>query len=550
MLHKTSISYRVMAGYLFMVILMCALGAFAVMKIRMVDQTYKAVSTQGIHTMEHLGEVRESAQAIGASMLEIVNAENLAVQKVALKKLKAEQSHIDAAIAELRQASSTLDPAFLGLLGDIEKLQQSLRPLQSAIISTVQDMEVESAKAGLENKLKPRQAELDATLEKAKAALTDATQRAVDTSARLVAEMTAILMLCTVLGGAFAVFIGFGVMRSIRKPLEEAVVVAQTVAAGDLRSCIEVRSSDECGQMMQALKDMNTHLVNTVQKIHAGAEDIASAATQIAAGTQTLALSAEQQVGALRETASAMAELTSSVQQNVDHARQASQLAQSASDVALQGGEAVSRVVQTMGTINASSRKIVEIISVIDGIAFQTNILALNAAVEAARAGEQGRGFAVVASEVRSLAGRSAEAAKEIKTLIADSVSQVELGSKMVTEAGDTMAEIVTSIQRVTNIMGEITTVSSEQADGIAKVNAAIHQMDSTTVQNAALFEEAASATNALQEQALQQEALVGEFQLEGKPAAAAAAARAHATQGAKRLALGGFAKRLAMVHT
>jgi methyl-accepting chemotaxis protein len=242
--------------------------------------------------------------------------------------------------------------------------------------------------------------------------------------------------------------------------------------------------------------------VKIVVQVRTGTDTIASASNQIATGNLDLSSRTEQQAASLEETASSMEELTSTVRQNADNARQADKLAQSASDVAGKGGAVVSEVVDTMGSINESSRKIVDIISVIDGIAFQTNILALNAAVEAARAGEQGRGFAVVASEVRSLAQRSAGAAKEIKTLIGDSVEKVDAGSKLVEQAGATMAEIVESIRRVTDIMGEITAATGEQAAGIEQINQAITQMDDVTQQNAALVEEAAAAAKALQDQA------------------------------------------------
>jgi methyl-accepting chemotaxis protein len=289
---------------------------------------------------------------------------------------------------------------------------------------------------------------------------------------------------------------------SIIQPLASAVRVTQLVASGDLTSKIIVDSRDETGQLMQALKDMNDSLVGIVGQVRQGTDTIATASSQIAAGNQDLSSRTEQQASSLEETAASMEELTSTVKQNADNARQANQLAVSASGVAVKGGQVVSQVVATMGEINTSSRKIVEIISVIDGIAFQTNILALNAAVEAARAGEQGRGFAVVAAEVRNLAQRSAAAAKEIKTLIGDSVERVEAGGKQVMEAGKTMDEIVDSVKRVTDIMAEITAASQEQTSGIEQINQAITQMDQVTQQNAALVEEAAAAAASLQEQA------------------------------------------------
>lgn len=320
-----------------------------------------------------------------------------------------------------------------------------------------------------------------------------------------------------------AVLIGtllaWAITRSITRPLDQAVRLARRVADGDLTADITVDSNDETGKLMQALKDMNASLLRTVQQVRSGTDTIASASSQIAAGNQDLSIRTEQQACSLEETASSMEQLTSTVKQNSDNAQQANQLAQSASEVAAKGGMVVAQVVDTMGSINTSSKKIVDIIGVIDGIAFQTNILALNAAVEAARAGEQGRGFAVVATEVRSLAQRSADAAKEIKALIGDSVDKVETGSVLVAQAGSTMEQVVASIRRVTDIMGEITAASSEQREGIELVNQAIAQMDSATQQNAALVEQEAAATASLKNLADNLLLVVSEFKLDAKPA-------------------------------
>ncbi|MGJ7489506.1 methyl-accepting chemotaxis protein [Variovorax sp. ZT4R33] len=304
--------------------------------------------------------------------------------------------------------------------------------------------------------------------------------------------------------------------RGITAPLSQAVQLAQMVAAGDLSSHIDVRSGDETGRLMQALKTMNDSLAEVVGTVRHGTDTIATASGQIAAGNQDLSSRTEAQASSLEETAASMEQLTATVKQNADNARQANLLAASASAVALRGGTVVQQVVDTMGSIHASSKKIVDIIGVIEGIAFQTNILALNAAVEAARAGEQGRGFAVVASEVRSLAQRSAAAAKEIKQLIDDSVDKVGTGSQQVAEAGQTMGEIVASVRRVTDIMGEITVASQEQTQGIEQVNQAVTQMDQATQQNAALVEQAAAAAGSLRDQAAELVAAVSIFKLSG----------------------------------
>jgi methyl-accepting chemotaxis protein len=299
-----------------------------------------------------------------------------------------------------------------------------------------------------------------------------------------------------------ALLLGMAIGRSVTRPLRQAVTIAEKVAAGDLTSEIEVRSRDEVGQLLLALKTMNESLRRIAHDVRGGTEAILSASNQLASGNADLSQRTEEQASSLEETASSMEELTSTVKQNADNAAQANQLAAGASDVAAEGGRVVGQVVETMSSINESARRIVDIISVIDGIAFQTNILALNAAVEAARAGEQGRGFAVVAGEVRNLAQRSAGAAKEIKGLIEDSVSKVKSGSELVDRAGKTMDEVVAAVKRVTHIIGEIAAASHEQTSGIEQVNRAIGQMDEVTQQNAALVEEAAAAAESMEEQA------------------------------------------------
>ncbi|WP_254441916.1 methyl-accepting chemotaxis protein [Duganella vulcania] len=325
-----------------------------------------------------------------------------------------------------------------------------------------------------------------------------------------------------------AVVISWLSAKSITVPLQRAVRIAETVASGDLTSDIQNTSTDETGQLLNALKAMNGSLKNIVGQVRDGTEMIATASAEIANGNLDLSARTEQQAAALEETASSMEELTSTVSQNAANAKQASMLAASASDIAIKGGAVVAQVVDTMKSIDASSKKIVDIIGVIDGIAFQTNILALNAAVEAARAGEQGRGFAVVATEVRNLAQRSASAAKEIKELIVDSVDKVAAGGKLVAEAGSTMDEVVTSVRSVTDIVAEISAANHEQQMGIGQINRAIVEMDSVTQQNAALVEEAAAASGSLREEASSLSTLVSSFRLQAS-APQAAPVRSHA---------------------
>ena len=346
----------------------------------------------------------------------------------------------------------------------------------------------------------------------------DATARQIDDIASTSRNLLLLLStLALAFGGVCAWLLTMGIVR----PLRTAVDIARKVADGDLTAQIDASAKDETGQLLQALKDMNTSLLNIVGEVRSGTDSIATSSTQIAAGNQDLSSRTEEQAGSLEETASSMEELTSTVKQNADNARQANQLAASAAQVAVKGGEVVAQVVGTMQSINTSSNKIVDIISVIDGIAFQTNILALNAAVEAARAGEQGRGFAVVASEVRNLAQRSASAAKEIKTLIGASVEQVNAGSMLVAQAGSTMNDIVDSVQRVSDIITEITAASSEQSVGIDEINRAIGQMDAVTQQNAALVEESAAAAESMQHQAHKLAQVVSVFKLNAGQAGA-----------------------------
>ena len=342
-----------------------------------------------------------------------------------------------------------------------------------------------------------------------------------------VAFIKVIVFCINLLGGCILLASFLVIRRGVLRPLEEAVVFARAIAQGNLKGQVTAQAHDEVGLLMTALAEMQANLARMVSKVRQSAVSLETSSAEIAQGNHDLSSRTEGQASALEETAASMEELSTAFKQNSDSARQVSQLAMSASSVAVQGGEVVGQVVNTMKEINTASRKISEIIGVIDGIAFQTNILALNAAVEAARAGEQGRGFAVVASEVRSLAGRSAEAAKEIKSLINASVERVAQGTTLVDQAGTTMTEVVTSIRRVTDLIGEISAASSEQSASVSQVGEAVAQMDKTTQQNAALVEQMAAAASSLRSQAKDLVQEVAVFSLDANESAVRTTVRA-----------------------
>ncbi|WP_426210356.1 methyl-accepting chemotaxis protein [Massilia sp. TWP1-3-3] len=441
------------------------------------------------------------------------------------EKVKAQSKRYDDARARLQ--GSNLDEGEKKIIADIAAADKELEAAFKEVIGQVLAFNSEGAAKVIAARIDPLNGQtltlLNKLVEMQQAAAKVMLDKSVGDDTRLKTMLYVIGAATLALGALLALFI----TRSIVAPLHGAVSIAKKVAAGELTARVKVEGQDETSELLQALHDMIDSLSRTVGEVRSGTETITVASQQIAAGNADLSARTESQASSLEETASSMEELTSTVKQNADNARQANQLAVSASSVALTGGSVVAQVVDTMGSIKDSSRKIVDIIGVIDGIAFQTNILALNAAVEAARAGEQGRGFAVVAAEVRNLAQRSAGAAKEIKSLIGDSVDKVDAGSKLVDQAGQTMELIVTSIKQVADIMGEITAATQEQSNGIEEVNQAITQMDEMTQQNAALVEQAAAAAESMQEQAQQLAAAVGIFKLGGDSQTAPAGARA-----------------------
>ncbi|BDT57957.1 hypothetical protein MasN3_14510 [Massilia varians] len=462
--------------------------------------------------LETSGHLLGQVDAIAIALRNMMLNQERSDRSKQLEAIAAARKAIDHDMAELDKSLHM--PQARALLEQMKQKMGGYMQGQEQLIKLVNDGLDEEARQYLAEEMRPRLAALKKDINEQSAlqksiAMDKAAeaQRTYDDTVRMMWALGALAL-------ALAASVGWWITRSITGPVQRALEVANTVAAGDLSSRIEVRTRDEAGLLLQALKTMNENLARTVGTVRSGTDAITVAASEVAAGSQDLSSRTEQQASSLEETASSMEELTSTVKQNADNARQANVLAEAASQVAQRGGAVIKQVVGTMSDIDASAGKISDIIGVIDGIAFQTNILALNAAVEAARAGEQGRGFAVVATEVRNLAQRSAAAAKEIKALINDSTGKVANGSKLVAEAGATMQEIVDSVRRVTDIMGEITSASQEQTAGIEQINGAVVEMDHVTQQNAALVEEAAAAAEAMKEQAAKLNAAMAVFRL------------------------------------
>ena len=478
----------------------------------------------GVGARERLAtDIRGAAtrRAIAARNLVLVtDAADRTLEKAAVglahDEMKVSLAKLTAAVAVAPgQDATDRDRA---LAAEIEKVEAAYGPVALTIVGKAVDGQRDAAIAQMNAECRPLLAALlKATNDFIAYEQAEAKTRTQQAEAAFSSDRIVLGVVCVVSAIA-ALVMGWMLANAVTVPLNRAVRLAEAVASGDLSSEIIVDRHDETGLLLGALKRMNESLVTMVGQVRQSADGIATASAEIATGNQDLSSRTEQQASALQQTAASMQEMTTTVQQNADSSRQASQLASSAVDVAGRGGEVVQRVVATMGDISASSKKIADIIGTIDGIAFQTNILALNAAVEAARAGEQGRGFAVVASEVRSLAQRSAQAAKEIKGLIGDSVEKVALGSQLVGEAGLTMDDIVGQVRRMTDLIAEINASTTEQSSGIVQVNQAVASIDEGTQQNAALVEESAAAAESLKIQAAGLLGLVAAFKLVERP--------------------------------
>ena len=517
-LKSLSISSRLGLGFGCLLVLLVAVAALGQLSVGKVHDQMRNITGVGAQKAKLVNSMLESVSAIGiqsrsAAMLNDIDPKQAREQIAAVAKTLKTYTTQEAALAELLTPANAT-PAEIKLLGEVQDLGKKTRPELDIAIKSADDGDTVSATLALMTRVAPSETawraklgeliELQNTLNAEATASTERTQG----QARLVGGLLVLLAI------GLGVLIAWRITASITAPIGRAVVVAERIARGDLTSQVEVRIHDETGRLLEAIAAMQERLRTLVGEISQAADSILVASSEVASGNLDLSQRTEQTSHNLQSAASSLEDLTGTVSQSADSARQANQLASTASETATRGGEVVSQVVSTMDTISASSRKIADIISVIDGIAFQTNILALNAAVEAARAGEQGRGFAVVASEVRSLAQRSATAAKEIKHLIGDSVERVGAGTRLVESAGRTMDEIVGSVKRVADLIGDISAATLQQSAGIEQINQAIAHMDQSTQQNAALVEEASAAARSMEEQASDLMQTVASFRL------------------------------------
>jgi len=514
-----SIKFKLAASYVLLTLLFLTISALAIGALKDAQTRFESYINGVAARAATAHQIRESvdARAVAARNLVIVSKpEDVAKEKDAVTKAHAAVGQHMQKLLELVKAPSASDEArkLAGTLAEVEKRYAAvaLNIVELALSGNREEASkriTENCRPLLEELIGVANQYTEYTERRGKALVQEAKDAF---NLQLTVVVCAVTLVLLVSMGS-----GIYLTKAITGPLNQAVEVAEMVARGDLTARIEVTRGDETGRLLQSMRSMQESLARVVTIVRSGSEHVSAASGEIAQGNHDLSSRTEHQASALEETAASMEELGSAVKQNSDNAQQANVLAQKASSVAVQGGEVFAQVVDTMQGINDSSKRIADIIGVIDGIAFQTNILALNAAVEAARAGEQGRGFAVVASEVRSLAGRSAEAAKEIRTLISDSVQKVAHGTALVDSAGSTMQDVVASIRKVTSIVGEISVANREQSDGVGQVGEAVQQLDHTTQQNAALVEQMAAAAASLNAQAQELVQAVAIFKLSSR---------------------------------
>ena len=521
-MNKLKVSTQLSLGFGILLVLILAMGAVSLVKVRSIHQSFQLVVDDRVPKIAEINGVKSDINVIALSMRNMVILTDPAETKKELAQLESSRQDIAKRLDKL-QGEITSERGKVEL-AKVAAARGKYLPLQAKFVDLMTAGKADEAKAMLINEVRGAQQEYFAALDHLLTYQDELMQHSEDDAAAQVTSLTVAIWTLGLISLIAGTLTAGWIVRSLSRQLGgepgDAAALARAVAQGDLSVPVVVKAGDRTS-LMASLKDMQVSLTTVVGSVRQGSESVATASAQISQGNNELSQRTEEQASALEQTAASMEQLGSTVRQNADNARQANQLAQSASAVAIKGGEVVSQVVDTMKGINDSSKKIADIIGVIDGIAFQTNILALNAAVEAARAGEQGRGFAVVASEVRSLAGRSAEAAKEIKNLIGASVERVQQGSTLVDQAGVTMTEVVSSIRRVTDIMGEISAASSEQNTGVSQIGEAVTQIDHVTQQNAALVEESAAAAESLKMQAQQLVQSVAVFKLASNAAQA-----------------------------
>jgi methyl-accepting chemotaxis protein len=518
-LKNMSIAAKLSAAFAIMLGLLAVLALFAFSRLQVVQQESRAISSNWMPAVRYAGGMDAAIAEFRIGLLQAMAASTPEQTGVADKNM-----------ADAVKSLADNDSAYAKLISSEE--ERKLYDKFTTVWASYQGLAkkaIEAARSGQLDEARQiqsgaaRQAYLEAntTLAELVKLNNDGATASASHAESVYSSAALWLLIVSLAAGGLAIAMALTLIRAITRPLAQAVSAADRVADGDLSQRIEFSGKDETARLLEAMQRMQQSLVNTVSSVREGAESVSTASAQIAQGNADLSARTEEQASSLEETSATMEELSATVRQNADSAQQANQLAQSASDVAKSGGQVVGEVVTTMRGIEDSSKRISDIIATIDGIAFQTNILALNAAVEAARAGEQGRGFAVVAGEVRSLAQRSAEAAKEIKSLINDSVERVQSGTQLVDRAGQTMQDIVNSVQRVADIVGEISSASVEQSAGIAQVGEAVTQLDRATQQNAALVEESAAASESLKHQAVRLLESVASFKLDGHQARA-----------------------------